>query len=162
MKRFLLVFSILFVCLGFTGAHAGELEWVTDFNEATNIARSENKPIVAFFTGSDWCGWCKKLDREVFAKGEFATNVGDKFVWFLADFPRNQHQATDIKNQNKGLAQRFAVKGYPTVIILDPNEKIVARTGYESGGPRHYADHLTNLASNWARASDGKEPRRQR
>ena len=45
--------------------------WLDDYDAALKKAADENKHIVVDFSGSDWCGWCKRLDKEVFATDEF-------------------------------------------------------------------------------------------
>ncbi len=72
-----------------------------------------------FFTGSDWCGWCKKIENEIFADPEFARAAGDRFVFVDLDFPINKPQSADLSQQNAQLKQRFGITGFPTIILLD-------------------------------------------
>lgn len=118
------------------------IQWYTDFNQATAQAQKERKPMLLFFTGSDWCGWCKKLDQEVFASPEFAQAVGNKFVFVMLDFPMNKQQPEALMQQNAQLKQRYGITGYPTVVILDQSGGFLAETGYRSGGGAAYARYL--------------------
>ena len=60
------IIVVLLVALSINGfAQQKEIEWHTDVNKAVNISVETGKPLFFFFTGSDWCGWCKKLVKEV-------------------------------------------------------------------------------------------------
>lgn len=90
------------------------LEWFTDINKATEISNKSKKPIFAFFTGSDWCGWCKKLQNEVFSKQEFIDWAKKNVVLLELDYPRYKQQPGELMKQNQELQQTFQVRGYPT------------------------------------------------
>ncbi len=118
-----------------------ELVWHTDINTAHDISHKQNKPIFAFFTGSDWCGWCHKLQREVFAKPEFMAWAKKNVVLVELDFPRRKEQPQDIREQNMSLQRAFQVQGYPTIWIFtlekDEEKKFkilpLGSLGYPSG-----------------------------
>ncbi|HJO95407.1 MAG TPA: thioredoxin family protein [Victivallales bacterium] len=61
--------------------------WLTNWNEAKKLSAAQNKPILMDFSGSDWCGWCIKLDKEVFSKSKFKKFANKNLILFLADFP---------------------------------------------------------------------------
>jgi thioredoxin-related protein len=82
------------------------------------ISKSSNKPIFAFFTGSDWCGWCHKLQRDVFAKKDFIDWANKSVVLLELDFPKRKQLPTELAQQNYSLQQQFQVTGYPTVWIF--------------------------------------------
>ena len=83
--------------------------------EARNISNKTQKPIFAFFTGSDWCGWCKRLQAAVFAKPEFQTWAKKNVVLLELDFPRGKQLPEKIAQQNNELQSFFQVQGFPTV-----------------------------------------------
>ncbi|MDE0839970.1 MAG: thioredoxin family protein, partial [Kiritimatiellae bacterium] len=112
---------------------------------AKKLAAEKNIPILADFSGSDWCGWCVKLDKEVFQKDAFKTYAKDNVVLFLADFPHKTKQADAVKKQNKGLAETYKVQGFPTVLLLGADGKLLGRTGYKPGGPDTYIKHVKSL-----------------
>jgi len=114
---------------------AQETAWLTKYEEAKELAKKENKLILADFTGSDWCGWCIKLKEEVFSKPEFATWAKDKVVLLELDFPRKTELPAELKEQNEKLRKEHGVQGYPTVLLLDAEGKKVGEMGYEEGGP---------------------------
>lgn len=119
--------------------------WTDNFEKAKAEAEAFKQPIFAFFTGSDWCGWCMKLKAEVLDTKDFAKFAADNFILFEADFPRNKKLADDIKKQNDELGAKYGIRGYPTVLLLDAEGKAIGRTGYKEGGPDAYAKHLKEL-----------------
>jgi protein disulfide-isomerase len=104
---------------------ATELVWHTDLNKANALAKKEGKTIFAFFTGSDWCGWCHKLQRNVFSKKEFISWADENVILLELDFPRRKTLPDALKKQNSSLQQAFGVRGYPTVWLfnLDVDKK---------------------------------------
>lgn len=124
---------------------AEKLVWMTDFKAAQALAAKEKKPLLVSFSGSDWCGWCIKLDNEVFHQPEFAKWAAKHFVMFQADFPRRAPQSRELKMQNAALAEQFRVEGFPTVVLLRPDGKAFATTGYRPGGAKAYIAHLQEL-----------------
>lgn len=123
----------------------GQIYWFNNYKEAVQEAQKSRKPLLLFFTGSDWCGWCKKMHQEVFSSPEFAREVGNMFVFVDVDFPMNKPLPPEIAQQNAQLKQTYGVTGYPTVVILDSNQNFVAEAGYRPGGGRAYADYLKQL-----------------
>ncbi len=71
-----------FLLLSILIAQAQELVWHTDINQAIDNAIKEKKTMLLFFTGSDWCGWCVKLQNEVFKKPEFVSWAKKKWFWW--------------------------------------------------------------------------------
>ena len=126
-----------------TVAEAGV--WHTDFEKAKAIAKAEKRPMLIDFTGSDWCGWCVKLDKEVFSKDEFKEYAAENLVLVELDFPRKKAQSAAEKAQNAALAKKFEIRGYPTILLIDADGKEIARTGYQKGGPKSYVRHLEKL-----------------
>ena len=96
-------------------------DWLINYDEVYNKSINENKPILANFTGSDWCGWCKKLKKAVFDTETFKKWASENVVLFELDYPRRTQQDPIIKRQNAELQQTFRglVRGYPTVLIFD-------------------------------------------
>jgi protein disulfide-isomerase len=141
MKKFSLFF--VFILFSVT-AHSQDLKWYTDVKEASAVSMKTNKPLMLFFTGSDWCGWCMKLQREVFKLPEFAKWANENVVLVELDFPTKNHPlAPETASQNNELAQVFAIRGYPTVWLVTPARKDdqlgferLGSTGYVAGGPQ--------------------------
>lgn len=116
-------------------AFAQETPWLTSFADAKAAAKKDQKVILADFTGSDWCGWCIKLHKEVFSKPEFATWAAKNVVLLELDYPHNTPQSDELKQQNQELAQKYGVRAYPTVLFLDADGKRLGNSGYVAGGP---------------------------
>ena len=94
------------------------LIWHTDLMKAQEVSVATGKPLFAFFTGSDWCPWCKKLQRDVFSKLEFIQWAEKNVVLLELDFPGNKAQSPAQIEQNTTLQQVFQVRGYPTVWLF--------------------------------------------
>lgn len=122
-----------------------ESVWLTDFEAAKKQAAEKNLPILADFAGSDWCGWCIKLDKEVFSKDEFKAYAKDNLVLLLVDFPSRKQLPADVKAQNDKLAKEYGIRGYPTVLLLDAKGKVLEQTGYQRGGAAAYVEHIKGL-----------------
>ena len=117
--------------------------WHTDVNKAVNLSVKTGKPIFLFFTGSDWCGWCKKLVKEVFLKKEFKSWAKKNIILVEIDFPKRTPISDDLKKQNRELGQMFGVRGYPTGWLVNPkitagkvNFNKIGSQGYVAGGPK--------------------------
>ncbi len=121
------------------------IKWYSNYNEALAQAKKENKPLFLYFTGSDWCGWCKKMESEIFATREFSSTAGTRFIFVDVDFPMSTSLPADIKQQNQALKEKYGVTGYPTVVIIDSNEKFIGETGYRPGGGSAYAEYISGL-----------------
>jgi len=119
--------------------------WLTDFDAAKKKAASENKPLVLDFTGSDWCGWCIKLDEEVFATTTFQKYAEKNLILVKLDFPQRKTQSSEEKDQNMKLAREYGVKGYPTIIVLDSKGDKIGQTGYVRGGPDAFIAELKKI-----------------
>jgi len=137
--------------------HAGE-QWLEDFDAAKKLAAEKGLPLLADFSGSDWCGWCIRLDREVFSRKAFKDYAEEHLVLFLADFPRRKEQSAETKKQNEQLAERYGVRGFQSVLLLDADGRVLSRTGYRQGGAGAYVEHLRELVSkHYAKAGDGEQ-----
>jgi thioredoxin-related protein len=124
---------------------AGE-GWTTDYAAAKKDAAENKKDLLIDFTGSDWCGWCIKLNEEVFQHDPFKTGVKDDFVLVELDFPRDKSKQSDeVKAQNEELNKKYAVQGFPTILLADAEGRPYAKTGYQAGGPEKYVAHLDEL-----------------
>ncbi|KQC03210.1 MAG: hypothetical protein APR54_09600 [Candidatus Cloacimonas sp. SDB] len=128
-----------------TDEKSTELEWFVTLEEALQAAQEEDKSIFVNFTGSDWCGWCFKLNDEVFAQSEFIQYAQDELILLKLDFPRNLPQTEATKNYNQALLQKFKVRGFPTIILLDKFGNEINRTGYQAGGAAKYVEHLQKM-----------------
>ncbi len=130
-----------------SGGAASELSWSTDLPAALNQARSESKMVLLDFTGSDWCPWCIKFDRDVLSTAQFAAYAKSKLVLVKVDFPRHTPQSNALKQANEGLSKRFGVDGFPTYLLLNSAGKELGRqVGYAEGGPDAFIAELENFS----------------
>lgn len=115
--------------------------WSTDYNASITQAAASKKAILLEFTGSDWCPPCMKQNKDVFEQSAFEDYAKDKLVLVKLDFPRGKEQTPEIKLQNKNLAAQYGVEGFPTIILLSPEGKELARqVGYGGGGTTGFID----------------------
>ncbi len=111
--------------------------WLTDFKKAQDEAKANNKLLLVNFTGSDWCGWCIKLDREVFSQPAFKEYASKNLVLLEVDFPRAKPQTSAEKKQNFELAERFGIEGYPTIVVLNSEGKKIGALSYDAALPEN-------------------------
>lgn len=152
MKKLILT---LFLVLGSLTINAQELTWQTDMNKAMEISKKTKKPLLLFFTGSDWCGWCIRLQKEVLKTPEFAKWAKDNVVLVELDFPRRTQQNPELVKQNMELQQVLGVRGYPTVWFVNASKKDgkinleqIGSTGYVAGGPSVWLDGANKILAN--------------
>ncbi len=123
-------------------AQAGELQWLTDLPKAQAQAKAENKMVMLDFTGSDWCGWCIRLNKEVFSQTAFAEYAKQNLVLVEVDFPRLKKLSDAQKAANDALQKKYKIEGYPTIIVLNGEGKKVGELGYMKGGPAAFIAEL--------------------
>ncbi|MDV5166422.1 MAG: thioredoxin family protein [Candidatus Scalindua sp.] len=148
MKKYY-VTSILVVIVMLYCSRSEAANWETDFEKASATANASDKYILLDFSGSDWCGWCIRLEKEVFSQDAFKDFAEEHLVCVLVDFPRAKEQTDELKLQNLELARKYDIKGYPTVIVLSPDGKPVGITGYLQGGPWEYVRHLKKIIEDY-------------
>ena len=153
MQKSLLILLFLFSA---TVGLAQEATWTNSLDKAVEISNKDHKPILLFFTGSDWCGWCKRLEAEVFEKPEFKEWATKNVVLMEVDFPRRVPLSPDLQAQNGALQQFFQVQGYPTIWLVNAtrqqdgklNFEKLGSTGYVPGGPDAWLSSANQILSN--------------
>lgn len=145
MKR-----PLLLACAAVLSLHAiamaGGEGWTHDFEAAKKQAAESGKDLLVDFTGSDWCGWCIKLNDEVFKQDAFKQGVKDTFTLVEIDFPEDESKLSEeTRKANNALGEKYAVQGYPTIYLCDAQGLPYAATGYEKGGAENYVSHLNEL-----------------
>jgi len=149
MKKILIT---LLLVVGSITVGAQELKWETNLQKASEVSMKTKKPLLLFFTGSDWCGWCIRLQNEVLKTPDFAAWAKDNVVLVELDFPRRTPQQPEILAQNQELQQMFAVRGYPTIWFANPSKvdgKVnldkLGSTGYVAGGPSKWLESAKQI-----------------
>lgn len=142
----------LLLVIGSLTVQAQDLTWHTDMKKAMEVSKKTKKPLMLFFTGSDWCGWCMRLQKEVLKTPEFAKWANENVVLVELDFPRRTPQQPEIRQQNMELQQSLQVMGYPTVWFVNATKKgdqfsldRLGSTGYVAGGPSAWLDGANKI-----------------
>jgi protein disulfide-isomerase len=143
--RLFLLAAVAAVLLATPFARA-ESGWLSDYKKAQQEAKVSNKFVLLDFTGSDWCGWCRKFKKEVFSQPQFKDYAQQNLVLVEVDFPRAKPQSVELKKQNLELAQQYQVQGFPTIVVLNGNGQELWRyPGYFPGGPAAFIAELEKL-----------------
>jgi protein disulfide-isomerase len=125
---------------------AAESDWRTDYKKAQQEAKAGNKFLLLDFTGSDWCGWCKKFDKEVLLQPEFKDFARENLIIVELDFPRAKPQTPELRKQNRELAQQYEIVGFPTIVVLSADgQKLWRYDGYFPDGPAAFIAQLQKL-----------------
>ena len=142
-RLFLVAAAVLLVFASLTRA---ESDWLHDWNKAHEEAKANHKLLFLNFTGSDWCGWCIKFDRDVLSQPQFKDYARNNLVLVELDFPRAKEQSAEVRKQNRELAQHYEVVGFPTIVVLNSDGQAVWHyDGYFPGGPEAFIAELQKL-----------------
>lgn len=147
--RLVLLIALSFSFVTYTAQAAsvekGGLTWYDDLDQAHEESVKTNKVIFGFFTGSDWCGWCKLMQSNVFAKQAFIDWAKENVVLLELDFPKRTQQTVEMRTQNQNLQRALGVSGYPTVwlFVSKKNPETgafklskIGKLGYPSGATK--------------------------
>ncbi|MGA0058109.1 MAG: thioredoxin family protein [Planctomycetota bacterium] len=150
MRMRLLPAALLLSTLPLTAQDDGHAGWHADFDEAVEVAKAEGKDLLVDFTGSDWCGWCIRLNKEVFDHAEWLDEVKKDWVLVALDFPNAEEVKAKVPNpdRNRELQGKYKVAGFPTILLMDADGTVYGRTGYREGGPTPYLEHMKELRKN--------------
>jgi len=148
--------AILLIASSLNGyAQQKEIEWHTNVEKAIELSIETEKPLLFFFTGSDWCGWCKRLQKEVFFKAEFKKWARKSVILVELDFPKRKPISEELRKQNRTLVNMFGVRGYPTIWFVIPEEtegKVnfnkLGSQGYVAGGPKAWISGANKILLN--------------
>lgn len=122
--------------------------WATSFSEAQEASKTQEKPIILVFSGSDWCAPCIKLDTDIWQSSEFINYASEHYILYKADFPRRKGNqlSEEIVAENRNLAEQYNSKGYfPLVVVLNSNSEVLGETGYQKVTPKAYISVLNSF-----------------
>jgi thioredoxin-related protein len=123
-----------------------ESTWLNDYKKAQQEAKASNKYLLLDFTGSDWCGWCKRLEKEILSQSQFENYARENLVLLEVDFPRAKPQSPELRKQNQELAQQYQVEGFPTIVVLNGDgQKLWQYDGYFPDGLAAFIAQLEKL-----------------
>jgi thioredoxin-related protein len=142
MKKLLSIFLLTNCFLVFSQ------DWETSYKNSIIKAQNQNKKIILVFQGSDWCGPCIKLSKEIWSKEEFISYSKINYILIQADFPRKKKNALTKEQQkiNNFLAEKYNPNGYfPLVVVLDKNGEVLGETSYKKTTPTQYINILESF-----------------
>jgi thioredoxin-related protein len=120
--------------------------WLINFEEAKQESKQTGKPILLYFSGSDWCGPCIKLKKEMFDSETFKEYASSHLILMQADFPRTKKNQPDKSTmaQNEALAEKYNTGGvFPRVLLLNGEGKVLKEwNGYINEKPEVFIEHL--------------------
>jgi len=147
VKNHRLILFAAAACVFLTAPLArAESDWLNDYKKAQQEAKASNKFLLLDFTGSDWCGWCKKFDKEILSQSQFKDYARENLVLVELDFPRAKQQSPELRKQNQELAYQYQVQGFPTIVVLDGDgQKLWQYDGYFPDGPAAFIAQLEKL-----------------
>ena len=122
--------------------------WVTDMNEAKTLASESNKIILMSFQGSDWCGSCKRLDRQLFQSEEFKTFAEEHLILLKLDFPmRKENQLSkEQTTHNEALADIHNPEGaFPKVLLFSAEGERLGAMSYPSKSNAEYLESIKSF-----------------
>ena len=142
--------SLGLLLAGISTANAQEeVVWYADFDLATVAAKEQGKDLLVDFTGSDWCGWCIKLDEQVFEHQAFLDGVNADLILVKLDYPSGDEAKAKVPNpaRNEELKSQYAVSGFPTVLLMTSEGEVFGTTGYQDMTPEEYVADLKRLTT---------------
>ena len=143
MKTLPVIFLCL-ICMSF-------YKWQPDFGTAKKVALEKHELILLNFSGSDWCGPCMLLRKEIFESDVFSKMADTSLVMINADFPRNKKNQLDEKTsrQNDALADKYNPDGnFPFTLLLDANGNILKSwVGLPNKSAEEFADEISSICN---------------
>ena len=115
--------------------------WIEDYRTAQAIAQQQKRYMLLAFT-SDNGDYSKKMDDEIFKTDDFKAYSRKHLVTVKVDFPTAATQPVTLVNQNKMLAEMYAIRGFPTIILLNPQGQKIGDTKYMKGGPALFLKNM--------------------
>lgn len=113
--------------------------WTTNYQAALQQAQRENKALLLLFTGSNWCTYCTRLEQEVLDRPECIQALSPYFIFVKLDYQRpNVSLSPQLVEQTAALKRQYNITRYPTVVVINPQERVLGTTGYLEGGPARF------------------------
>lgn len=139
------------ICAAVLAALSTPAGFTDNLPEALKSAKEHNRNVFMVCSGSDWCGWCQRLEQEVLSSQTFLDNMTNEFELVYIDMPNDKSRISEWgKKHNEEVCVKYGVKGFPTCYILDADGKTVSRMGYEAGGADKYSKTVKYLKENQA------------
>ncbi|MGI9518267.1 MAG: thioredoxin family protein, partial [Pirellulaceae bacterium] len=142
---FVFLLAFLLTMFSTRSLSADDDAWSTDAEAAAEQAAEEKRDMLLLFTGTDWCPPCMELEKKILSQGGFLDKVAENFVLVKFDFPQNTPQEAALMQQNQEWSDRFGISAFPTVVLVDSQQRPYAFTGFREEGPDAYITHLEEL-----------------
>lgn len=156
---FVALFTASCAVQGAFAASSTPAGFTDNLDEALQRAKASGRYVLVDFSGSDWCGWCKRLDKEVFSKPEFLDTATNTYELVFIDSPSDETLLSErAKGENPKLVEKYDVHGFPTVLMMNGDGEVVFKTGYRKGGPEKYLKHLKRELKNAPQAAAWVKP----
>lgn len=131
--------------------------WEKNYEDAVKEAREKKLPLFLFFSGTDWCPWCVKLEKNILEKPEFYQGIIDKYIFCLIDFPMKKSVDDQKLAFNKTLMKDYEVIGFPTIVIADVDKGLITQVGYLAISPEEYRDYIIEVTKTFYASDDALE-----
>ena len=122
------------------GKPAGDV-WTDDIEGAFKAAADSGKPVFIDFTGSDWCGWCKLADENIFSTPAWA-DFADEVICLKVDFPRSGRPDATTMKKREQLAKAFGVEGFPTLVLATADHRELAQFSAGHKGAKEFIEEV--------------------
>lgn len=119
--------------------------WTEDYAAAVKQARAEDKDLLVVFTGTDWIEICQVFHDEILTAPDFLEAASEHFVFVKLEFPRDNRLPRGLAQQNQLLRDAYRVRGFPTVVLTDPDGRPFGLNGYQPVTPAQYAGQMLSI-----------------
>lgn len=151
MIRFATMMTAAALTMSAAAKNSTPAGFTDDLEAAKAEAKASGRDLYVCFSGSDWCGWCKKLDKEVLSQRDFVAAATNHYVLVYVDSPNDKSLLSEhAAKANEGLLKQYKIQGFPTALVLGADGEVKATTGYRRGGAAKYLKHLAALRKNAA------------
>jgi thioredoxin-related protein len=132
--------------LGTVPAGAQQGHWLSNYAQALDQAKTGDKPVLLDFTGSDWCPWCIRMDKEVLDTTQFKDYATKNLILMLVDFPQGKQLPQNVQDQNNDLQKKYNAQAFPTFILIDKDGNVLGQQeGYLEGGPSAFIAKIESM-----------------
>lgn len=147
MSRYSVFITSACMLLGSVAVCLGEVSWSNDYTETLKRSEETGKPAFVYFSGSNWCGFCKRFDAQIEESKELQSYLKENFELVNLDFPRPSPKDDPNFELNTWLKAQHAVTGFPAILILDHRGAVLARSGYKRDGAEAFIKDLKKQLS---------------
>ena len=152
IRHFSILLSVVFLSVATSHGQDGDpavptesSAWTTDYKTAVLQAKKENKNLLLLFTGKEWIEICKEFDREIASAADFTKPVSERFLLVELNYPKDNRLPEDKAVQNQLLRDAYRIRGFPTVVLTQPDGRPFGINGYQPIEPGEYAKQILEI-----------------